>query len=37
MQSALVVVRLWIVPVTAFYAFGLGLVWVMRGFRVEAK
>ena len=31
-QSALFVVRLWIVPVTAVYALGLGLAWVMRGF-----
>ena len=37
MQSALFVVRLWIMPVAAVYAFGLSLVWVMRGFRVEAK
>jgi hypothetical protein len=37
MQSAFVVVRLWIVPVTAVYAFGLSFVWVMRGFRVEAN
>jgi hypothetical protein len=37
MQSALFVVRLWIMPVAAVYAFGLGLFWVMRGFRVEAK
>jgi hypothetical protein len=37
MQSALFVVRLWIMPVAVVYAFGLGLVWVMRGFRVEAK
>ena len=36
-DEALFVVRLWIVPVAAVYAFGLGLVWVMRGFRVEAK
>ena len=36
-QSALFVVRLWIMPVAAVYAFGLSLVWVMRGFRVEAK
>ena len=36
-QSVMVVVRLWIVPVTAVYALGIGLVWVMRGFRVEAK
>jgi hypothetical protein len=37
MQSALFVVRLWAMPVTVVYAFGLALVWVMRGFRVEAK
>jgi hypothetical protein len=37
MQSALFVVRLWIVPVAALYAFGLGLAWVRRGFQVEAK
>jgi len=37
MQSALFVVRLWIMPVAAVYAFGLSLVWVMRGFRVEAR
>ena len=36
-QSALVVVRLWIVPVAALSTLGLGLVWIMRGFRVEAK
>jgi hypothetical protein len=27
------VVRLWIVPVAAVYAFGLGLGWVRRGFK----
>lgn len=37
MQSALVVVRLWIVPVAAVYAVGLGLAWAMRGFHAEAK
>ena len=37
MQSALFVVRLWIVPVLALYGFGLGLAWVRRGFQVEAK
>ena len=37
MESVLFVVRLWIMPVVVVYAFGLGLVWVMRGFRVEAK
>jgi hypothetical protein len=36
-QSALFVVRLWIVPVVAVYGFGLGLAWVRRGFRVESK
>ena len=37
MQSALFVVRLWIVPVAALYGFGLGLAWVRRGFQVESK
>jgi hypothetical protein len=37
MQSAMFVVRLWIVPVAAVYAFGLSLDWVMRGFRAEAN
>ena len=37
MQSALFVVRLWIVPVATLYGFGLGLAWVRRGFQVEAK
>ena len=37
MQSALFVVRLWIVPVSAVYGFGLGLAWVRRGFQVEAQ
>jgi hypothetical protein len=37
MQSAMLVARLWIVPVMAVYALGLGLAWVMRGFQVEAK
>ena len=37
MQSALFVVRLWIMPVAVVYAFGLGFTWVMRGFRVPAK
>ena len=36
-QSALFVVRLWIMPVAAVYVFGLGLAWVMRGFQAEAK
>ena len=36
-QSALFVVRLWIVPVVAVYGLGLGLAWVRRGFRVESK
>jgi hypothetical protein len=33
----LLVVRLWIVPVSAVYGFGLGLAWVRRGFQVESK
>lgn len=37
MQSALFVVRLWIVPVAAAYAFGSGVGWAMRGFQAEAK
>ena len=37
MQSALFVLRLWIVPVAAVYAFGLGLAWVRRGFQTEAN
>ena len=36
-QSALFVVRLWIVPVAEVYGFGLGLAWVRRGFQVESK
>jgi hypothetical protein len=36
-NTALLVVRLWIVPVAAVYAFGLGLAWVRRGFQVESK
>ena len=32
MQSALFVMRLWIVPVGSLSVFGLGLAWVMRGF-----
>ena len=34
---ALLVVRLWIVPVAAVYGFGLGLAWVRRGFQLESK
>ena len=37
MQSALLVVRLWSVPVGSAYALGLGLTWVMRGFSRRAK
>jgi hypothetical protein len=33
----LFLVRLWIVPVAAVYAFGRGLAWVRRGFQVESK
>jgi hypothetical protein len=36
-NEALLVVRLWIVPITAVYGFGLGLAWVRRGFQVESK
>ena len=36
-QSVLLVVRLWIVPVVAVYGFGLGIAWVCRGFQVESK
>ena len=36
-SMALFMVRLWIVPVTAVYAFGFGLAWVRRGFQVESK
>ena len=36
MQSALFVVRLWIVPVAGVYAFGSGLAWVRRGFQAAA-
>ena len=36
-NTVLLVVRLWIVPVTAIYLFGLGLAWVRRGFQVESK
>ena len=36
-NTVLFVVRLWIVPVAAVYAFGLGLAWVRRGFQVESK
>ena len=37
MQSALFVVRLWIVPVVTVYVFCFGLNWVLRGFQAEAK
>ena len=36
-SEAALVVRLWIVPVAAIYALGLGLNWVRRGFQVESK
>lgn len=35
--EALFAVRLWIVPVAAVYAFGLGLAWVRRGFQPASK
>jgi hypothetical protein len=31
------VARLWIVPVAAVYALGLGIAWVGRGFQLESK
>ena len=31
-QSAVLVVRLWIVPVAGVYGLGFGLAWVRRGF-----
>ena len=34
---AMLLVRLWIVPVAAVYGFGLGLAWVRRGFQVESN
>ena len=36
-HMVLFAVRLWILPVAAVYAFGLGLAWVRRGFQVESK
>ncbi|HJP61073.1 MAG TPA: hypothetical protein VJ865_13790 [Gemmatimonadaceae bacterium] len=36
-NMVLVVVRLWIVPVAAVYAFGFGLAWVRRGFQPESS
>jgi len=33
----LFVARLWIVPVAAVYALGLGIAWVGRGFQLESK
>ena len=36
-NEVLFVVRLWIVPVAAVYGFGVGLVWVRRGFQLESK
>ena len=36
-NMVLFMVRLWIVPVAAVYAFGFGLGWVRRGFQVELK
>ena len=36
-NMVLFLVRLWIVPVVAVYAFGRGLAWVRRGFQVESK
>jgi hypothetical protein len=36
-NTVLLVVRLWIVPVSAAYGLGLGLAWVSRGFQAESK
>jgi hypothetical protein len=36
-NTALFVVRLWIVPVAAIYGFGLGFAWVRRGFQLASK
>jgi hypothetical protein len=36
-DMVLFVVRLWIVPVAAIYALGLGVAWVRRGFQAESK
>ena len=36
-NEAMLVVRLWIVPVAAVYGLGFGLAWVRRGFHVESK
>jgi hypothetical protein len=36
-KMVLFMVRLWIVPVAAVYAFGLGLAWVRQGFQVEIR
>ena len=37
MNMVLFALRLWIVPVVATYALGLGLTWVARGFQVASK
>jgi hypothetical protein len=36
-NEAMLVVRLWIVPVAGVYGLGLGLAWVRRGFHVESE
>ena len=36
-NDVLLVVRLWIVPITTVYGFGLGLAWVRRGFQVDSN
>jgi hypothetical protein len=36
-DAASLVVRLWVVPVAAVYALGLGLAWVRRGFQLESS
>jgi hypothetical protein len=36
-NMTLFALRLWMTPVAAMYALGLGVAWVRRGFQVEAK
>ena len=36
-KTALLILRVWLVPVAAVYGFGLGLAWVRRGFQVESN
>ena len=36
-NEALIVARLWLVPVTVAYGLGLGLAWVRRGFQLSSR